>query len=215
MWSSKSTKKRKLLTVLDDEEEGLPFPPISFPFPKKPSASHVEDNRIHFSEDVNGDSMSDLKSNLRTLEKKLVSMKQNYRLEEDIPIYLYLNTPGGSVYDALSVVDTIKQLRVPVYTVVEGLVASAGTLLSLSGARRYIQPNAYMLIHEIRSSCWGRMSEITDEYENLTKMTKQLTDFYVEHTKMGRKEVTKVLNKDITWNAQECIKKGVVDEIYE
>jgi len=214
MWSSKSTKKRKLMTVLDDEEE-LPFPPISFPFPKKPSASHVEDNRIHFSEDVNGDSMSDLKSNLRTLEKKLVNMKQNYRLEDDIPIYLYLNTPGGSVYDALAVVDTIKQLRVPVYTVVEGLVASAGTLLSLSGERRYIQPNAYMLIHEIRSSCWGRMSEITDEYENLTKMTKQLTDFYVEHTKMGRKEVTKVLNKDITWNAQECIKKGIVDEIFQ
>ena len=126
MWSSKSTKKRKLMTVLDDEEE-LPFPPISFPFPKKPSASHVEDNRIHFSEDVNGDSMSDLKSNLRALEKKLVNMKQNYRLEDDIPIYLYLNTPGGSVYDALAVVDTIKQLRVPVYTVVEGLVASAGT----------------------------------------------------------------------------------------
>ena len=215
MWSSKCTKKRKLMTVLDDDEEGLPFPPISFPFPKKPSASHVEDNRIHFSEDVNGDSMSDLKSNLRTLERKLLGMKQNYRLENDIPIYLYLNTPGGSVYDALSAVDTIKQLRVPVYTVVEGLVASAGTLLSLSGEKRYIQPNAYMLIHEIRSSCWGRMSEITDEYENLTKMTKQLIDFYVEHTKMNRKEVTKVLAKDITWNAQECIKKGVVDEIFE
>ena len=203
------------MTVLEDDDEGLPFPPISFPFPKKPSASHVEDNRIHFSEDVNGDSMSDLKSNLRTLERKLLTMKQNYRLENDIPIYLYLNTPGGSVYDALSVVDTIKQLRVPVYTVVEGLVASAGTLLSLSGQKRYIQPNAYMLIHEIRSSCWGRMSEITDEYDNLTKMTKQLIDFYVCNTKMNRKEVTKVLTKDITWNAQECIKKGVVDEIFE
>tara|TARA_Y100000385_G_C13105576_1_gene647471 strand:+ start:1029 stop:1676 length:648 start_codon:yes stop_codon:yes gene_type:complete len=215
MWSSRNTKKRKLLTVLDEEDDGLPFPPLSFPFPKKPSASQVEDNRIHFSEEVNGDSMSDLKANLRSLERKLLGMKQNYRLTEDIPIYLYLNTPGGSVYDALSVVDTIKQLKVPVYTVVEGLVASAGTLLSLSGEKRYIQPNAYMLIHEIRSSCWGRMSEITDEYENLSKMTKQLIDFYVEHTKMNRKEVTKVLGKDITWNAQECIKKGVADVVFQ
>ena len=213
MWSSKSTKKRKLLTaVLDDDEEGLPFPPINFPFPKKPSASHVEDNRIHFSEDINCESMSELKSNLRS-RRKLLTMKQNYRLEEDIPIYLYLNTPGGSVYDALAVVDTITQLKVPVYTVVEGLVASAGTLLSLSGQKRFIQPNAYMLIHEIRSSCWGRMSEITDEYENLSKMTKQLIEFYVKNTSMNKKEVTKVLTKDITWDAKECIGKGVVDEI--
>ena len=110
MWSSKCTKKRKLMTVLDDDEEGLPFPPISFPFPKKPSASHVEDNRIHFSEDVNGDSMSDLKSNLRTLERKLLGMKQNYRLENDIPIYLYLNTPGGSVNAGNRLIETIEYL---------------------------------------------------------------------------------------------------------
>jgi ATP-dependent protease ClpP protease subunit len=76
-----------------------------------------------------------------------------------------------------------------------------------------MQANAYMLIHELRSGFWGKMSDIRQELVNLDKMTHHLVGMYVERTKMSRKTLEKLLSKDAVWNAEESMKRGLVDEV--
>jgi ATP-dependent Clp protease protease subunit len=75
------------------------------------------------------------------------------------PIKLYITSNGGLVYQVFMAIDTIMNMKVPVHTICKGLVASAGTLLSLAGRKRYITENSYMLIHQIRSGMTGKFSE--------------------------------------------------------
>ena len=129
------------------------------------------------------------------------------------PIKLHITTYGGTVYDVFTVIDTIKNMKVDVHTICKGIVASAGTLLSLAGKRRYITENSYMLIHEIRSGMWGKFTELKEEYENVTELMEHLKKYYLKNTKMTEEEIIEQLRKDTMWNAQTCLEKGLVDEI--
>lgn len=71
-----------------------------------------------------------------------------------------------------------------------------------------------MLIHELRSGVWGKMSSIEEEVENLKKVMDHIHQFYLKHTTLTKKQLEKILTKDVIWNAEECIAKGVADELY-
>jgi ATP-dependent Clp endopeptidase proteolytic subunit ClpP len=132
---------------------------------------------------------------------------------EPKPILLHITTHGGLVHAAFSVVDTIRALRVPVHTIVNGYVASAGTLISLAGKRRFITPNSFMMIHEIRSGFWGRYSDARIEHENMTKLMEHILQYYVEKTKITRERLSDMLRTDTDLNATECLEMGLVDVI--
>jgi ATP-dependent protease ClpP protease subunit len=108
----------------------------------------------------------------------------------------------------------MNSLSLPVYTVIDGFVASAGTIISVCGTKRYMGKNAYMLIHELRSGVWGKMSYIEEEYGNFKKVHEHLMDIYVDKTSLTAKKLTKILKKDIEWNVEEAINLGLVDDIY-
>jgi ATP-dependent protease ClpP protease subunit len=108
----------------------------------------------------------------------------------------------------------MKSLRVPVHTVVDGYVASAGTLISVYGSKRYIQPNAYILIHELRSGFWGKMTYLDEEHQNCKKIQAHLTKTYLERTKLAKNRLVTILKKDLQLNADEALHMGIVDEIY-
>ena len=217
-----SNKKRKLTQPNstgpeNDDEESLPFPfPIKFPNIGGGNTITTSTNHIYFNDDITYESAFALNKELRHLENKLRHDAINYGTSVDnVPIYLHITTNGGSIYAAFSIIDCIQGLRVPVYTVCDGFVASAGTLISVSGKKRFIQPNAYMLLHQLSSSVWGKMAEIEDEFDNLKKLMEHLVTHYVKRTKINRKTLEKLLKKDVIWNVEECIKQGVVDEIYK
>lgn len=170
-------------------------------------------NHIYFIADVTEASMSQLCKDLRAMDESLNIIRHTYNIDK-IPIYLHIKTDGGDIYSTLSAIDCIASLRSPVYTVVTGLVASAGTILSTAGKKRYIQPNAYVLIHELSSGMWGKMSRIKDEYTNLQKLMDHIVKHYTTLTKLREKELRTILKSDITWNAQEAIKHGIADHVY-
>ena len=135
--------------------------------------------------------------------------------DNETPIYLHINSYGGSVFDALSIIDTIQNCNVPVYSIIEGCAASAATLISVVCNKRYITKNSYMLIHELRSGIWGKYSEIEEEYENLTSLMDTLFSIYEENTNIkNQKTLKNLLKKDSWWNAEICLKKGLVDEYW-
>lgn len=192
---------------LNDIEEEIPFL-----FSKGQTKKiFTMNNSIYFNDDITNDSMFDLNRELRQMDDKQAIYAMNNKTDMP-PIYLYLTTNGGDIYSAFSAVDCIRSLKCPVYTVVDGFVASAGTLLSLAGKKRYIQRNAYMLFHELRSGMWGKMTDIDQEYCNVKKIMKHLIEYYVENTSITASQLEKQLKKDDLWSASECLKKGVVDE---
>jgi len=121
-----------------------------------------ENSHVYFYSDVSRESVFTLSTLLREAAKfaHTTSFELNLKL---LPVYLHINSNGGSLYAAYAAVDTIKNLRVPVYSIVEGCAASAGTIISVVCEKRFISANAYMLIHQLRTGMWGNMSEVEDE----------------------------------------------------
>jgi len=182
-------------------------------------------NRVFFNAEVTHDSVFALNLRLRKLEQEMLAQRgavADYLGVEDHaslppakPIELHITSYGGNVDAAFSAVDCIRGLSVPVHTVVDGYVASAATLISVAGATRSMNPNAFLLIHELRSGFWGKFSEINDEHGNLTKVMDHIVAFYARHTKLSAKKLTKLLKSDVSWNAQECLERGLVDKVNE
>ena len=124
-----------------------------------------ENNHIYFHAEVDRDNIFELVEFIRKCELDNIINAHKLNLDE-IPIYLHINSFGGSVFDAMTAIDVIQSCKVPIHTIIEGATASAGTLMSVVGKKRYMRPNAYMLIHQLSSGCWGKMSEIEDDFQN-------------------------------------------------
>ena len=170
-------------------------------------------NHIYFHKEINKKTICKLVHLIREAEKEcyLFAFQRNI---PEIPIYLHINSFGGSIFAAFSAIDVIKSCRVPIYTIVEGATASAGTLISIVGKKRYITPTSYMLIHQLSSGCTGKMSEIEDEFKNLKEITKKIKDLYREHCNIPDKELTELLNHDLWLNPDKCLKYGLADELW-
>ena len=143
-------------------------------------------------------------------ENKAMSFKMKI---EDIPIYLHINSYGGCVFSAFNIIDVIEACSVPIYSIVEGCAASAGTLMSVVCDKKYIRKNSYMLIHQLSSGCWGKMCEIEDEVENLTDFMDKIKQIYMENTKIPKRELTELLKHDLWLNSNKCLKYELAEEI--
>lgn len=187
-------------------------------------------NQIHFNGDITAESMSKLIEEIHTMQETItekynsLNRKISANSETDnyvtytltmSPILLYITSNGGSVYQALRVCDIIRKLKVPVHTICTGLVASAATLISISGKKRFITPYTYMLIHQIRSGMWGKYTEINDEYINLTNLMTDIKKIYQKNSKLTDEKLSEVFKSELIWNAETCVANGVVDEILE
>lgn len=216
----KSVSNKRQRVANDDSDEGSESSDntsIKLPFLfQKSSNSYLTTNfnHIYFNNDITNDSAFELNKELRSVDTKIKTLSVSLGVEKQ-PIYLHLTTDGGLIYSAFSVIDCIKSLSVPVYTVIDGFVASAGTLISLVGEKRFMCENAYLLIHELRGGVWGKMSEVDEEHMNLKKIMEHLKKIYLDNTKIKKKDLDGILKKDLIWDVNECIEKGLVDEIYK
>lgn len=172
-----------------------------------------DNNHIYFYSEVDRESIFELIMLIREAEEE--NMLTSFKLHIDnVPIFLHINSNGGSIFEAFNAIDVIKACRVPVYTIIEGATASAGTLISVVGEKRYICPSAYMLIHQLSSSCWGKMSEIEDEFKNLQELMDKIKEIYREYTTIPKKELNELLKHDLWLNSEKSLKYGLVDEIW-
>ena len=173
-----------------------------------------ENNRIYFYSEIDRTSTQTLMKLIREAEQ--YSFVTAFQLGlENLPIYLHLSSQGGYIYNALSVVDAIKRSRVPIYSVIEGSVASAGTFISMVCKKRFICPNAFMMIHQLSGGVGGKMGEISDEFTNLKELMEVIKRLYTEHTQLSQKKLNKLLKHDLYLNAKKALKYGLADEIYQ
>jgi ATP-dependent Clp protease protease subunit len=195
--------KESLSNPFDDEDFGVP---------------EQSGNSIYFYCKVSTTSICALNKQLRDLDKKnymeAVSKQNRYNNTLNVePIMLYIQSPGGDVFASFSGMDTILQCRTPVYTVVEGIAASGATFLSVAGSKRFITPNSHMLIHQLSSGTWGQYEKMKEEVENLDNLMAKIKKVYLNYTLIPEKELSEILKKDIYFDAEKCLKLGLVDSI--
>ena len=176
----------------------------------------VRDNHIYYYGGVSTSNCLKLNLAIQDVSRKLSLARIDLGVD-NLKIYLHINSFGGSVFAALSSIDTIINCDYPIVSIIEGAAASAATLMSVVCHERVIRPNAYMLIHQMSSGFWGKMEEIKDEFMNLKKLTKKLKKIYKEHTKLNNKDskvkLNDILKRDLWWDSSECLDNGLVDRV--
>ena len=172
---------------------------------------------IYFYSSVNSDRCLALMRELRGVDNMLRVERVSRNLPDDspmTPIWLHINSNGGSLFDGLGMADQISTIKSPIYSVVEGCVASAGTLISMSCTKRYILPSAFILLHQLSSFMWGTYEQFKDEMHVLDMAMETMTRFYKAHSSLREDDIKDILTRDSWFNAEECLANGFVDEVY-
>ena len=139
-------------------------------------------------------------------------------LEGDDPdkdIFLYINSPGGSVSAGLGIYDTMQYIKCPVSTICVGMAASMGAFLLAAGARgkRKALPNAEIMIHQPSGGAQGQATEIGIHAEQILKLRKRLNAILAERTGKSEEEIARDTERDNFMTAEEALVYGLVDEV--
>lgn len=132
-------------------------------------------------------------------------------------IEFYINSPGGYVTSGFAIYDTIKAIKSPVSTICTGLAASMGSILLSVGekGRRFIQPNARVMIHQPSGGARGQASDIEITAQEILKTKELSAKILAENCDQNFDKVMKDFNRDHWMSADESIEYGIVDGIHE
>ncbi len=130
-------------------------------------------------------------------------------------IKLYINSPGGSVYDGLAIIDTMDYIQPDVQTIGIGLQASMGAMLLACGAKgkRFVLPNARVMIHQPSSGTEGKITDQEIALKEGIYLKKRLAEIFAERTGKDIKQVEKDMDRDNWMSAEEAKEYGIVDEV--
>lgn len=133
----------------------------------------------------------------------------------DKDIFLYINSPGGSVTAGMSIYDTMQFIKPNVSTVCMGQACSMGAFLLAGGApgKRYILPNSRVMIHQPLGGFQGQASDIQIHAKEILTIKDKLNRILAEHTGQPLKVIEKNTDRDNFMSAQEAVDYGIVDSI--
>ncbi|MDD6347460.1 MAG: ATP-dependent Clp endopeptidase proteolytic subunit ClpP [Lachnospiraceae bacterium] len=141
-------------------------------------------------------------------------------LESEDPnkdIYLYINSPGGSVTAGMAIYDTMQYIKCDVCTICIGMAASMGAFLLAGGAKgkRQALPNAEIMIHQPSGGTQGQASEILIAAEHILKTRKKLNQYLADNTGQPLEKVEKDTDRDNWMSAEEAVAYGLIDSVVE
>ena len=150
--------------------------------------------------------------NANEIVMKLLYLQSENRRKD---IHFYINSPGGSVSATLAMYDTMQILTCPVATYCVGLAASGGSVLLAGGTKgkRYVLPNAKVMIHQPWGQVGGQVSDIEIQAEEIIKTRESLNKILAHHTGKPVEKIAKDVNRDYYLTAAESVAYGIVDEI--
>ena len=134
--------------------------------------------------------------------------------DPDKDIQLYINSPGGSVYDGLAIYDTMQYIKPDVQTIGIGLQASMGAFLLSSGAKgkRFVLPNARVMIHQPSSGTQGMVTDQEISLRESVRMKELLAKVIAKNTGQKLEKVKADMERDHWMSADEAVKYGLADE---
>lgn len=141
-------------------------------------------------------------------------------LESEDPekdVYLYINSPGGSVTAGMAIYDTMQYVRPDVVTVCVGQAASMGAVLLAGGAKgkRAALPHSRIMIHQPLGGFSGQASDVEIHAKEMLRIKKELNELLAKHTGKPVKEVEKDSDRDFFMSGEQAKEYGIIDNIYE
>jgi ATP-dependent Clp protease protease subunit len=135
----------------------------------------------------------------------------------DKDIFLYINSPGGSVSAGLSIFDTMNFIKPDVSTLCMGLAASMGSFLLMAGAKgkRLALPNAKVMIHQPSGGAQGQATDIEIHAREILKTREQLNRIYAERTGQTLEKITADMERDFFMSPAEAKDYGLIDQVIE
>jgi len=130
-------------------------------------------------------------------------------------IYMYINSPGGSVYAGLAIYDTMQHLRAPVATFCVGMAASMGALLLTGGApeKRSALPNSRIMLHQPSSGYQGTAADIEIAAKEVLGIRERLNRILAEHTGQSLEQIAKDIDRDYFMGPEEAKDYGIIDRV--
>ena len=135
----------------------------------------------------------------------------------DKDIFLYINSPGGSVSAGLSVFDTMNFIKPEVSTLCLGMAASMGSFLLMAGAKgkRFALPNSKIMIHQPSGGAQGQATDIEIHAREILKTREQLNKIYAERTGQKLEKIAADMERDMFMSAAEAKDYGLIDQVIE
>ena len=166
----------------------------------------LQDRIIFLSGEVNSDMANTVVAQLLFLES--VDPKKD--------IYMYINSPGGSVIDGLAIFDTMRYISCDVVTICVGMAASMGAFLLAGGTKgkRYSLPHSEIMIHQVLAGFQGQATDIEIHAKNTLRIKKLMNTLLAEFTGKTYEEVTADCERDNFMTAEEAKAYGLIDEVY-
>jgi ATP-dependent Clp protease protease subunit len=133
------------------------------------------------------------------------------------PIYLYINSPGGSVTAGMAIYDTMQHIKSDVVTICVGLAASMGSFLLAAGAKgkRLALPHSRIMIHQPLGGSRGQATDIEIEARQILRVRKELNELLAFHTEKSVEQIERDTDRDYFMSAEEAKEYGLIDRVVE
>tara|TARA_Y100000389_G_scaffold68803_1_gene65328 strand:- start:1200 stop:1979 length:780 start_codon:yes stop_codon:yes gene_type:complete len=167
------------------------------------------ENRIQFYGPITHKSCMQLLILLSEIENNFIEFPYKF-------VELHIQSTGGELLPTFHIADYIKQMKCPVHTYIDSYAASAATILSVVGTKRYMSEHSLILIHQLSTQIAGKYGQMENELTNLKTIMELAENIYLENSssKLEPDQLKKLLEKDIWLNASLALEYGLVDEIY-
>ena len=167
----------------------------------------LKDRIIFVNGEINNDMSQIVISQLLYLESE----------DKDKDITMYINSPGGAVTDTFAILDVMNTIKPDVSTVCIGEACSGGSVLLAGGTKgkRFILPNAEVMIHQPLGGAQGQATDIEIRANHINRTKKKLVELYSKWTGKSAKTIAQTIERDAWFTAEEAVKFGLVDKIVE
>jgi len=139
------------------------------------------------------------------------------QIDPDKTIQMYINSPGGSIYAGLAILDTMQMIRNPISTVAVGVTASFGTVLLAGGTKgqRYALPHATIHLHQPLGGAEGQASDIEIMAREVMRLKTDLNQFFANVTGQPLDVIQRDTDRDFYMTAEQAVAYGLIDKVLE
>ena len=173
-----------------------------------------KDKVLYLTGEIDGSSIKTINTQLLQQIKEDNKQDQTLKAFNREPIELYINSFGGSVYDALSLVDIIIHSPTPIHTVCTGYAMSAAFLVFISGSKRFLSPHATLMYHQISQNINGKLGHIETSLAESKRLEQVIDHIITEKTKIPLTMLEEHKKNQTDWyiSLEEALELGCVDE---
>lgn len=169
-------------------------------------------NQIWLYDQISDQSLYILKTSLGNINQLYDLMKIQYSgmLTFEPIIHLHIASNGGCCFSGLHMYDIIKNNKYPVYTYVDGFIASAATFPFLGGTKRFMSDNAFIMIHQLSAWFVGTFQNLKDQYQNSTKIMNKFKQIYIKELNITNEQLEQLLKRDLWLNKDQAEGLGFI-----